>query len=299
MIDVLDFMSLKGSNEYCPKGLESDSKFLKLEPAQLRCMNTILVSVENALIENTESLKPTPIGSHGLRVVDNVPLTALESTDGALMECLRPLLTLSLIDREEIPSIEKSTSQVTMKKLALPRKRQRIETNDDESPNFVRDKSKDLQIRAHQSEQWLERYKELVEFQQEFGHCVVPYNYKRNRSLALWVKRQRHQHTIKKEGLRSTMTDGRERALEQAGFVWDSHKVVWEERLNELIAYRNKERGHCNVPAKFDENPQLAIWVKCQRRQYKLFCDGQRSNMTVDRIEKLSKAGFVWNPRKP
>ena len=156
--------------------------------------------------------------------------------------------------------------------------------------------SASVKIRAHQSTQWNERYEELIRYKKEFGHCVVPYHYKQNAKLALWVKRQRHQYKLKYEGQHSTMSDEREAALEQLGFVWDSHKAVWQERINELVEYR-KKHGHCNVPAKFAENSQLAIWVKCQRRQYKLFCAGERSNMTQARIEKLSEVGFVWDPR--
>jgi CDGSH-type Zn-finger protein len=111
------------------------------------------------------------------------------------------------------------------------------------------------------------------------------------------MKCQRHQYKLKKEGYHSTMTGQREKSLESLGFVWDSHKATWEERLNELIAFR-RAQGHCNVPAKFEENPQLAIWVKCQRRQYKLFCDGAHSNITANRISRLVEKGFVWNPRR-
>ena len=93
------------------------------------------------------------------------------------------------------------------------------------------------------------------------------------------------------------MTEERQEALERLGFVWDSHGAVWMERLNELEAFKS-ERGHCCVPANFKDNHQLAIWAKCQRRQYRLYCDGKRSNMNKDRIAKLEKLGFVWNPRK-
>jgi hypothetical protein len=38
-----------------------------------------------------------------------------------------------------------------------------------------------------------------------------------------------------KEGNVSTMTDGRVKAVERVGFVWDSHSVLaWQERLKDL-----------------------------------------------------------------
>jgi hypothetical protein len=94
------------------------------------------------------------------------------------------------------------------------------------------------------------------------------------------------------------MTNEREKALEDLGFVWDYHTFFWEERLNDLRAFRDQHL-HCSVPAKYPENQQLAIWAKRQRRQFKEFTQGDRcSNMTLERISKLAGIGFVFNPRK-
>lgn len=154
----------------------------------------------------------------------------------------------------------------------------------------------DSAIRSSHIEQWNQRYSQLVEFQNEFKHCLVPLNWPRNPSLAHWVKRQRYQCRIKREGKHSTMTDERQAALENLGFVWDSHAAAWEERWNELNEFKSRH-GHTNVPKKYPENPQLAVWVKCQRRQFKLYSDRQSSNITPERIQRLASLGFVFNPR--
>lgn len=151
-------------------------------------------------------------------------------------------------------------------------------------------------FRSNQLEQWNQRYHELVEFRQQHGHCLVPLSWPSNPSLAHWVKRQRHQYRMKQEGKHSTLTPDREEALSILGFVWDSHAAGWDERWKELRAYR-EEHGHCRVPKKYPENPQLAVWVKCQRRQFKLYTEGRDSNMTRERIEKLLSLGFVFLPR--
>ena len=149
----------------------------------------------------------------------------------------------------------------------------------------------------HQAERWQQRFQELVHFKNEYDHCCVPSHWPQNAPLAQWVKRQRSQYKLKMEGKRSNMTETRQKALEDLGFVWDSHAVFWEERLNELRIFR-ETHGHCNVPTKYPENQQLAIWAKCQRRQFKLYTQGDRhSNMTMERIRKLSNLGFVFNPR--
>lgn len=153
-----------------------------------------------------------------------------------------------------------------------------------------------FRIRSYQADLWDDKFEELKVFRERFEHCLVPHNWCENIPLAQWVKRQRYQFKLKQRGGHSTMTDERQQALEDMGFVWDSHRATWEERLHELRDFQ-KELGHCNVPSMHPENPKLSVWVKCQRRQFRLFRRGEKSNMTGERIEMLSALGFVWNPR--
>jgi hypothetical protein len=113
-----------------------------------------------------------------------------------------------------------------------------------------------------------------------------------------WVKRQRYQYKLKNEGKHSTMSDDRIAALEMLGYVWNSHDAVWEERWKELWEYK-EANNNCNVPSNYPENPQLAIWIKRQRRQYKFYCNGDSSTMTPHRIQKLEELEFAWNGRNP
>ena len=152
-------------------------------------------------------------------------------------------------------------------------------------------------FRSYQAEQWSDRFDELVEFRNINGHCNVPHKFPENPLLAVWAKRQRYQYTLKCRGEHSTLTNERQLELEKLGFIWDSHRAAWEERFSELLQFLAQE-GHVNVPANHPTNPSLAIWVKCQRRQYKLFCQGEQSNMTQERIVKLEAIGFIWNLRK-
>ncbi|KAL3941197.1 MAG: hypothetical protein SGBAC_004404 [Bacillariaceae sp.] len=112
--------------------------------------------------------------------------------------------------------------------------------------------------------------------------------------VSRWVRRQRYQYKLKQEGKKSTMTDARIVKLDAIGFVWDSHSATWSERLSELTDYLRKT-GNCNVPATFPPNAPLSTWVKCQRRQYKLFHRGLPSNITMDRIKALDMLGFEWD----
>jgi hypothetical protein len=115
--------------------------------------------------------------------------------------------------------------------------------------------------------------------------------------LAQWVKRQRYQFKLKLQGKHSTMTDSRLKALNDQGMIWDPQAAFWEERLSELHEFRDRY-GHCNVPT--NTTDKLCIWVKCQRRQYKIYrTQGPaKSNITPERISKLKAAGFVFSPRE-
>lgn len=112
-------------------------------------------------------------------------------------------------------------------------------------------------FRSHQTENWMERFQELVAFRNQHGHCLVPNVFKENLPLAEWVKRQRYQYKLFRLGQRSTMSVERMKSLEKLGFVWNSHDQVFEERLKELEDYR-AIHGDCNVPSRYSRNPQLA-----------------------------------------
>jgi hypothetical protein len=156
--------------------------------------------------------------------------------------------------------------------------------------------SDEVRFRGYQADQWMERFEDLRSFKAEFGNCLVPHSYPPNQQLAQWVKRQRYQYKLKSENRHSTLTVERQQELEDLGFVWDSHKAAWYERLEALKQYRAKH-GNCMVPTNFAEDKPLAVWVKCQRRQLKLFRSGRQSTMTEERFVELDQLGFEWNPR--
>jgi hypothetical protein len=181
------------------------------------------------------------------------------------------------------------------------------EDDDDEmagcsDPNHNSSKG-DISFHSFQSNQWQARFDELVAYKTVNGHCCIPTKCQINYPLAQWVKRQRYQYRLKQAGKKSTMTTDRQKSLEDLGFIWDLHDSVWEERLNELYAFRT-QHGHCKVPLKYPANSELAIWAKCQRRHYMTYCTVTNSGkewtsntMTMERIHKLTKVGFVFSNR--
>jgi Helicase associated domain len=167
--------------------------------------------------------------------------------------------------------------------------------NDDDDDDDEDDESGTNRFKPFHEEKWTSRYKELLAFHQLHGHAAVPHTYPANPQLARWVKRQRRQYKLRKDKRPSTMTTERLDLLSTVGFVWDSHDVNWREKLDGLEAYR-QEFGNCNVPSNYRDK-KLATWVKCQRRQYKLYWDNKPSAMGPDRIMELEKVGFEWEIR--
>jgi hypothetical protein len=152
--------------------------------------------------------------------------------------------------------------------------------------------------RQTQTSKWHNRFHQLSEFKATYGHCCVPNSISlSNPAFVQWVKRQRHQYKLKTEGQPSTLSDRRQQSLNEIGFVWDSHSSAWMERYNQLIEYR-QEYGHCNVPTNWEHNRQLSVWVKSQRRQYKLYATGSRSTITAERVAMINSLNFDWNPRR-
>jgi hypothetical protein len=160
----------------------------------------------------------------------------------------------------------------------------------------------DVGLTDHQAAMWTKRFGELVRFREKFGHCLVPHKWAENLALATWVKRQRYQWKLREQGKRSTLTKERRDALDNLGFVWDSHNAIWEERFNELVEFK-RVHGHTSVPSTH-KNHSLSVWVQCQRRQWKLLKDetGSRDTATYrmkqNRVDRLEALGFVWEPRK-
>ena len=70
-------------------------------------------------------------------------------------------------------------------------------------------------------------------------------------------------------------------------------RVQWEERVLELIQFKLR-KTHCNVPAKWKPNPDIAAWVWRQRVQYRRYRQDQPSVLTTQRICLLADLGFEF-----
>ena len=279
---------------------------IRLHPASMEFLERSLKTAENMLDssdqvknDDNEILNPTPIGPNCFKVKGEVsPKDNEWHNDQALRNLLRQLLPTE--------STPMNTSSWSYKDLNVTRSKELNSIGQSWEELVLKAgthrPSKDEMaalscLRVQQSEKWNKHFQELVQYHHEHGNFLVPHGWNQNPRLAQWVKRQRYQYKIKKRGKHSTLTDEREAALNSLGFVWDSHGATWEERLEQLVAFKI-QYGHCNVPITFPDNQALAVWVKCQRRQAKLYWEGKKSTMTAIRMKRLSRLGFVFKPRE-
>jgi hypothetical protein len=134
---------------------------------------------------------------------------------------------------------------------------------------------------------WDERFQELVDFKKSNGHTNVPQG---SGPLGNWVKTQRAQYSLLKEGKDSALTNEKCKKLESIGFVFKRRpaRTPWNEQFQELVDFK-KINGHTNVPQK---SGPLGNWVQTQRTQHPLFKEGKYSTLTMARREKLESIGF-------
>jgi hypothetical protein len=282
-------------------------------------LDSILGSVQALLYDEEEdpcpTFDPTPLGTQGFEIVKEVKLTEIPSIENEmLMTCLYPHPLVGTSDNEnERPSSSSKISRVTSSRHKIPPKKKMRRTKpfkeassvavditqECEDAELSAEDSEPTRFRPYQSEQWEERFRDLIVYHKVNGHCLVLRNDTKNGPLVRWVWRQRYQQRRKEEGKHSTLTDERQVRLDQLGFVWDSHKASWEERFEELVQFQG-QYGHCNANATNNpSNHQLGVWIKCQRRQYRLFLAGKKSSgMSQERISKLESVGFCFTPRR-
>lgn len=143
---------------------------------------------------------------------------------------------------------------------------------------------------------WRQRFEELLEFREQYGHVNVPYDFPPNPPLAQWVKRQRHQYRLLKEGRHSNLTPSRLELLESIDYCWDSRQAHWLDRFYELQDFQRKQ-GHIRVSKRNSTDRPLAVWLKRQRHQGRLFLQGRTdgSNMTHGRLQKLLDLGVKFS----
>ena len=149
-----------------------------------------------------------------------------------------------------------------------------------------------------------ERFKDLMAFKVEFGHCNVRTTQSSNNkysSLGQWCGDVRRSYKAIKEGgtpRNYKLSKADMKRLENAGFECNVCKT-FDERFEDLKAFK-VELGHCNVPCTRSSNNKhlsLGTWCSDIRRSYKAIQEGRGMvicKLSNADIKRLEKAGFEW-----
>ena len=111
---------------------------------------------------------------------------------------------------------------------------------------------------------WEEGFSYLMRYKNRIGHCVVPYGYVESEfKLGFWVANQRAKADL--------MPLVRRQQLDGIGFVWEPFENAWDQAVNYLKAFRERE-GHCRVPKDHKEDGfPLGQWVVKRRAKGNAF----------------------------
>lgn len=253
-----------------------------------------IIPRENLSGEGGQTLNPVPMDPSACVVVQEVPVSSIVNQgerQEAVMDDFRRLYlhqesTSSTFNQS---SLSTEASQPFQQREAPGAPILHSDEGSSQSSKLSSNPSAPTDTRSS-SDRWDSRYKELLQFVRQNGHCQVPTNLTSNQLLSRWCKRQRYQKKLKEAGEHSTLTDNRERLLNDVGFVWDIHEAIWMERYMELVQF-NATYRHTVVPR---SHGKLGQWVKSQRRQYALHQRGEASHLTQERISKLNALSFEW-----
>jgi len=129
---------------------------------------------------------------------------------------------------------------------------------------------------------WEALFQALVAFKENQGHCGVPDRWSENPQLGTWVG------TRRRDFRKGKLSEERVVRLEALGFEWDPVTADWEEMFQALVAFKENQ-GHCGVPDRWSENPQLGTWVSYQRQTFR------KGKLSEERVARLEALGFEWD----
>ena len=141
---------------------------------------------------------------------------------------------------------------------------------------------------------WSRRFQELLAFQRQHGHCIVPTHYPYNQALVNWCATQRAQYKKVTQGKKSQLTPERVQMLESAGFDWE---ITAQQRANsklnktwdELYAELAHHQEHFGTLDGLTKDSELYHFCEEQRRHY------EASLLTQRQQEMLDRLGFSWD----
>jgi hypothetical protein len=144
---------------------------------------------------------------------------------------------------------------------------------------------------------WETRFRAMVAFCREHGHCSPSASIESQAELARWATAQRRHKRL------GALCPEKVRRLDELGFSWKaprSHgptqgdrvwtfQARWDHWCQALADYRQRH-GHCNVPPRDDA--RLCCWGYVQRTAMR------KGKLDAERVRRLESLGFEWDAKE-
>jgi superfamily II DNA or RNA helicase len=134
-------------------------------------------------------------------------------------------------------------------------------------------------------DKWAERIEQLKLFKEQHGHCEVGKVVSDDDELLVWVGFQQSLMA------RGKMDAQRKAQLDALGFSWAGKLDRRWEEMYALLKQYHSANGHSDVPAKWNEDPKLAIWLSNQRQRR------NKEQMSDEEFRLLDSLGVTWKSR--
>lgn len=145
-------------------------------------------------------------------------------------------------------------------------------------------------VQSH--EDWMESYERLRQYNKEHGHSKVTEH--EDKELFEWIRNQKVQLSKHETDLSEEQVSLLQECEIEVAMARESKM---EDRTHELREFVEKH-GHGVIPLTYPANPKLAHWAANQRKNWKLWKSGEKSNMTAERAALFEAYGFEFDPSK-
>jgi hypothetical protein len=152
---------------------------------------------------------------------------------------------------------------------------------------------------------WEERFKQLCEFKERFGHTKVTRKWKENPSLGEWC------HLMRKTIRKDKLSEDKVEKFAAVGFSWEAQVSIktFDERLEQCRAFRFAH-GHLDIPRppQFNgttykslskEDANFRQWASKMRQESNKLDVGQKASIDRRQRRQLEALGLDFEKRRP
>jgi len=145
-------------------------------------------------------------------------------------------------------NVDHELSDINTQDYAVP-----SDSNADEEDDYNRANHRTILGQTVHDNRWMKMYQRLKQYAMKYKNARVPFRYKADMQLGVWVQTQR----------KNCKAKDRIDLLNDIGFEWR----VKEGNMYQCLLTYMKEHGTTDVPRSYGSDPKLALWIRKQRPQ--------------------------------